>query len=126
MTTDEENLQRALERSRFEQSKRDSQRLDEAKQLSLLEVSGDAKISSEELKDALKHRFNIEMSEETTRGVIREFDVDGDGCARSQPRLAPLLSLRRNSVISCSLFPPQPVCSLTPEAMHPWQGDLVR
>ena len=28
---------------------------------------------------ALKRRFNIEMSEETTRGVIREFDVDGDG-----------------------------------------------
>ena len=43
MTTDEENLQRALERSRFEQSQRDSRRLDEAKQLSLLEVSGDAR-----------------------------------------------------------------------------------
>jgi Ca2+-binding EF-hand superfamily protein len=44
-----------------------------------LEVSKDSTISSEELKQALKRRFNIEMSEETTRGVIREFDVDGDG-----------------------------------------------
>jgi Ca2+-binding EF-hand superfamily protein len=44
-----------------------------------LEVSGDAKISADELKKALKNRFSIEMSEETTRRVIREFDANGDG-----------------------------------------------
>ena len=44
-----------------------------------LEVSGDAKISSEELRNALKHRFNIEMTDETTRRVLREFDDNGDG-----------------------------------------------
>lgn len=44
-----------------------------------LEVSGDAKISHDELKKSLKHRFNIEMSDETTRRVVREFDADGDG-----------------------------------------------
>ena len=44
-----------------------------------LEVSGDSKISQNELARALKSRFNIEMSEETAKGVIREFDIDGDG-----------------------------------------------
>ena len=44
-----------------------------------LEVSGDAKISSEELRNALKSRFQIEMSDETTRRVLREFDENGDG-----------------------------------------------
>ena len=40
-----------------------------------LEVSKDANISSDELQIALKRRFNIDMSEETTKGVIKEFDV---------------------------------------------------
>ena len=42
-----------------------------------LEVSKDANISSDELQIALKRRFNIDMSEETTKGVIKEFDVSG-------------------------------------------------
>ena len=44
-----------------------------------LEVSKDSTISSWELKHAMKQRFNIEMSEQTLKGVMREFDIDGDG-----------------------------------------------
>lgn len=44
-----------------------------------LEATGDSKISSAELRQALKVRFNLELSDETAAGVVREFDVDGDG-----------------------------------------------
>ena len=44
-----------------------------------LEVSGDSKISKDEMIRALKQRFNIEMSADTAQRVVREFDIDGDG-----------------------------------------------
>ena len=56
-----------------------------------LEVSGDAKISGDELRQALKSRFNIEMSEETTAGVLREFDANGDGEIEYKEFVAKLL-----------------------------------
>ena len=50
-----------------------------AKAFRKLEVSKDSLISGEELRTALRHRFHIEMSEDTTRDVLREFDANGDG-----------------------------------------------
>ena len=59
-----------------------------------LEVSGDSKISHEELAKALKHRFNIEMTEETTKGCARK---TGRGLLLPPPNprlaLCPLASL---------------------------------
>ena len=55
----------------------------------LCQVSKDSTISSEELRHALKQRFHIEMSDETTKAVMREFDADGDGEGARPHRLGP-------------------------------------
>ena len=64
-----------------------------------LEVSKDANISSDELQIALKRRFNIDMSEETTKGVIKEFDVRSPHAQR----LSPSCLLARSCVLTSSL-----------------------
>lgn len=50
-----------------------------AKAFRRLETTKDAKVDPKELQNYLRKHMHIDMSDETTAGVIKELDVDGDG-----------------------------------------------